>query len=111
MTFPWPHPAPTVKREQVAAVSVELLARRSVICRDRGIGLTRLYNDIGEGAHQDMRTLHRRLDEAVAGCYGWPKAVAQDDAELVRRLVELNSLIAGGGRPYVPFDANGRHPH
>lgn len=111
MTFPWPHPVSAAQQEQVGAASVELLARRSEICLDRSVGLTKLYNDIDDVADQDMRTLHRRLDEAVAGCYGWPKAVAQDDAELVRRLVELNSLIGGGDRPYVPFDANGRHPH
>jgi hypothetical protein len=40
---------------------------------------------------------------AVAACYGWPAAVAQDDAELVRRLTELNREIAEGSRPYAPF--------
>lgn len=56
MTFPWPSPAPVAKRDQVAALSVELLARRrSEICGGRAIGLTKLYNDIDEGAHEDMR--------------------------------------------------------
>jgi hypothetical protein len=65
--------------------------------------LTKLYNAIDEGAYTDLKTLHRELDEAVAACYGWPKAVAQDDAELVARLTELNRQIATGEREYGPF--------
>lgn len=49
------------------------------------------------------RPLHRQLDEAVAGCYGWPKKVAQDGNEIVRRLLTLNREIASGARPYDPF--------
>ncbi|MDQ1614427.1 MAG: hypothetical protein QOJ60_366 [Actinomycetota bacterium] len=35
--------------------------------------------------------------------YGWPASVAQDDAELVQRLTELNRQIATGERSYDPF--------
>ncbi len=57
-----------------------------------------------EGAYTDLKALHRELDEAVADCYGWPKAVAQDDKELVARLNELNRQIVEGEREYSPFD-------
>ncbi len=50
----------------------------------------------------DLQRLHRALDEAVA-CYGWPKSVAQDDAELVRRLTALNRQIVEGEVSYLPF--------
>jgi hypothetical protein len=48
--------------------------------------------------------LHRELDEAVAACYGWPKAIAQDDKELVPRLTEFNRQIVEGEREYHPFE-------
>ena len=52
----------------------------------------------------DLTALHRELDVAVAACYGWPRAVAQDDDELVRRLTALNREISQGARAYAPFD-------
>lgn len=55
------------------------------------------------GADTDVCALHRELDEAVVDCDGWPKSIAQDDRELVRRLTDLNRGIAEGGRPYTPF--------
>lgn len=103
MTFPWPAPVTDAQRTKVAAASVVLLERRAEICRERDIGLTALYNDVDDGAHQDLRTLHKRLDEAVMRCYGWPVAVAQDDSELVRRLLERNASIATGERDYAPY--------
>ncbi|HEY8826595.1 MAG TPA: hypothetical protein VIM17_02400 [Jatrophihabitantaceae bacterium] len=54
-------------------------------------------------ADADLRVLHRELDEAVAGCYGWPKSVAQDGPEIVARLTELNRQISQGEREYHPF--------
>ncbi len=51
----------------------------------------------------DLQRLHRALDEAVADCYGWPNSVAQDDAELVRRLTALNRQIVEGEVSYLPF--------
>ena len=103
MTFPWPDTATAEQRERVADVCRRLLARRSEICLAENIGLTTLYSAVDEGAYTDLSALHRELDEAVADCYGWPKAVAQDDRELVRRLTELNRAIATGERPYTPF--------
>jgi hypothetical protein len=102
-TFPWPDPTTAEQREIVAEACRRLLARRTEICHQEQIGLTTLYNAVDEGAWADLKTLHRDLDVAVAGCYGWPASVAQDDAELVRRLTALNREIAGGGRPYAPF--------
>ena len=111
MTFPWPDPVRSAERDAVAVRTVELLDRRSAICLERQIGLTTLYNDVDEGAHQDLRVLHQRLDEAVAGCYGWPKKAAQDDAELVRRLVARNASIARrGDRRGGPALPAVRHP-
>ena len=79
------------------------MARRTEICHDREIGLTTLYNQVDDGAYQDLSALNRVLDEAVTACYVWPRKVAQDGGELVRRLLELNAEIVAGDRPYDPF--------
>lgn len=73
------------------------------VCEQEQIGLTTLYNAVDEGAWADLKALQRELDVAVAACYGWPAAVAQDDQELVRRLSALNREITEGARPYDPF--------
>ena len=56
-----------------------------------------------DGGFADLQALHKRLDEAVAVAYGWPKSVAQDNAELVARLRDLNHQIIDGRVPYAPF--------
>lgn len=98
-TFPWPKGS----REDVAALAKQLSERRSEICIDQDIGLTKLYNQLDEGAWADLRELHRKLDEAVAVAYGWPRSIAQDSDETNRRLLELNRAIAAGEVPYNPF--------
>lgn len=103
MTFSWPDPITPAQRDAVAEASVALYTRRSELCVEHDMGLTKLYNLMDEGAFADLAALHRRLDEAVAAAYGWPKSVAQDGPELVRRLSALNREIAEGGRAYAPF--------
>ena len=102
-TFPWPYPVEDRQRERVAKASRELLARRSDICIQERIGLTKLYNAVEEGAWTDIPALHRELDHAVTDCYGWPVSISQDKVELVRRLITLNIEIATNVRDYGPF--------
>jgi hypothetical protein len=102
-TFPWPDPVTDEQRERVADASRAVIARRQEICAAEDFGLTKLYNLVDDGAYADLAALHRELDEAVAACYGWPKKVAQDGDEIVRRLLALNREIAAGERPYDPF--------
>ena len=99
-TFPWPGG----NRDEVADVARRLIARRSEICVEREIGLTKLYNQLDDGAWADLRDLHRELDEAVATAYGWPRSVAHDADETNRRLLELNRAITAGEVEYRPFD-------
>ena len=103
-TFAWPDPVAEVQRGGVSEACRRLLARRAEICTTENIGLTKLYNAVDDGAWTDLKALHRDLDVAVADCYGWPAAVAQDDREIVRRLTELNREIIEGGREYAPFE-------
>jgi len=104
-TFPWPDSVERTQREAVAAASKALYERRSALCLEHDIGLTKLYNLMDDGGFADLRALHKTLDEAVAAAYGWPKSVAQDPKELVARLTDLNRAISLDERPYSPFRA------
>ncbi len=99
MTFPWP----PGDLEAVGEISGRLYTRRSEICLQQNIGLTKLYNQMDEGAWADLRQLHKELDEAVARAYGWPANVAHDADETNRLLLELNQGIAAGEIEYNPF--------
>jgi len=101
-TFPWPSPS-EAQRAAVAQASADLYGLRSRLCVEHALGLTRLYNLMDEGGFTDLAAAHRRLDEAVAAAYGWPRPVAQDSAELVRRLTALNRDVTEGRVPYAPF--------
>lgn len=102
-TFPWPDPVSETSRRKVAEAAATLYARRSELCIEHNMGLTKLYNLMDDGAFTDLADLHRALDVAVAEAYGWPASVAQNGPELVKRLTELNQEIVEGGRPYNPF--------
>lgn len=102
-TFPWPDPVSDASRQKVAAAASALYSRRSELCIEHSMGLTKLYNLMDEGGFTDLAALHKALDVAVAEAYGWPSSVAQDAAELVKRLTELNRQISTGERPYAPF--------
>lgn len=101
-TFPFPAPT-AAQRDKIAAASTALYERRSALCVEHNMGLTKLYNLMDEGGFQDLKKLHKELDEAVAEAYGWPKSVAQDNVELVRRLRALNREVSVEGHPYRPF--------
>ena len=102
-TFPFPDPVSPDVHARVAAASSALYARRSELCREHNMGLTKLYNLMDDGAFTDLRALHLELDRAVVAAYGWPESVAQDGPQLVRLLTERNQEIAEGDRPYNPF--------
>jgi hypothetical protein len=101
-SFPWPDPTDQ-QREAIADLARHVIARRKEICAEREIGLTKLYNEVDEGAYCDLRDLHSKLDEAVDAAYGWPKFAAHDPAESNQRLLELNRQIAAGKIEYRPF--------
>jgi hypothetical protein len=102
-TFPWPKPTST-QREEISGLAMQLMQLRSEICLERQIGLTKLYNEVDEGAYADLRELHQKLDEGVAAAYGWPASSAHDTQDSNRRLLELNRRIVAGELEYHPFD-------
>lgn len=106
-TFPWPDPVTDDQRHAVATAASALYARRSELCLEHNMGLTALYNLMDDGGFRDLAGLHHELDVAVAAAYGWPASVAQEPAELVRRLTDLNRQIVQRERAYDPFRASG----
>ncbi|MBK5232303.1 MAG: class I SAM-dependent DNA methyltransferase [Thermoleophilia bacterium] len=101
-TFPWPMPAAKGKSE-IGELADALLSRRSEICQEKRIGLTTLYNQLDEGAWQDLAKAHRKLDEAVAKAYGWPAKVAHDPLEIKVRLAKRHAEIMKDPDSYSPF--------
>lgn len=101
-SFPWPSASPEAKRD-VAGLAEHIVGMRRELSWGRGVGLTKLYNAVQEGAHSELARLHAQLDEAVAGCFGWPAEAAHDDDEIVRRLGERNRAVAAGEIGYDPF--------
>lgn len=102
MSFPWPDRTPEAE-QAVGSAAAALITHRDQLCLDREIGLTTLYNQLEEGAHRELKGLHRELDRAVADAYGRPRRVAQDEDELVRLLLERNLAIDRGEILYAPF--------
>ena len=102
-SFPWPYPLSADQREEIGTISASMIKRRQEICAASAIGLTTLYNQVEDGAYVDLKALHRKLDEAVAEAYGWPKVAAHDGDSIVQRLVDLNRAVAAGTRAYDPF--------
>lgn len=88
----------------MADVARVLIARRSEICLERQIGLTKLYNEVDDGAYRDLAEQHEALDEAVAAAYGWAASAAHDPHESNRLLLQLNRAIVAGEIEYRPFE-------
>ncbi len=101
-SFSWPSPN-QLQRASIARLADSICKRRADICAEREIGLTKLYNQLDDGAWTDLRDLHDELDEAVAVAYGWPAHVAHDPEATNRLLLELNRAIAAGEIDYRPF--------
>jgi hypothetical protein len=105
---PYPFPAATLaQRAAIAAIAEELDAlRKARLAAHPHLTLTGLYNvlatiragtpltqaerDVHDaGQVSILRTLHDRLDSAVAAAYGWPADLP--DTAIVARIVALNA--------------------
>jgi hypothetical protein len=98
-TFPWPRPSGEIA-DSVGTAGRDLVSRRQEICASEGIGLTTLYNQCDDGAWADLMDLHRELDLAVLGAYGWDDLQPGQQVEINHRLFALNAEIIGGRVAY-----------
>ena len=81
-----------------------LIARRSEICLERQIGLTKLYNEVDDGAYRATcasctTRSTRRSRPPTAGRR--PRRTTRQESN--RLLLELNRAIAAGEIDYRPF--------
>ena len=103
-TFPFPWPPGTEAADAphvqaIAQAAADLVAKRDAWLNPPGLDeaqlkkrtLTNLYNQ--RPTWLDL--LHRRLDASVAGAYGWPADLS--DEEILERLLALNLARAAGG--------------
>jgi hypothetical protein len=97
--MPWPpgqEPTTDPRCAAIADAARELVAKRDAWLAGTDPGdkkprtLTRLYND--RPTWLDLA--HRALDAAVCAAYGWPIDLA--DADILERLLNLNSRLAAG---------------
>ena|GEM_PF-4309891 len=79
-----------------------MIQRRQAVCSDREIGLTKLYNEVDDGAYADLRRLHEQLDLTVAAAYGWPASAATTSAD------RCHFAGAGGRSPSRSFSRSTR---
>ncbi|QLY25275.1 DNA methyltransferase [Bdellovibrio sp. KM01] len=89
-TFPFPEKISS----EVGTIMKKIEAYRSKFCKKMDIGLTTLYNQMNDGAHIPLKQLHKQLDQAVAECYGYPKAKIESYNDIINFLTDLNLLRA-----------------
>jgi hypothetical protein len=103
-TFPFP-PLPdgrydprrrprTIEADRVAAAAKEFDRLRSAACSERGLGLTKIHNELEAGQIPELRAAYDEMNDAVNACYGFPKGTWRDDRETLRRLLDLNLRLA-----------------
>jgi hypothetical protein len=64
-------PQPALDAPELARLGKLLDVTRARTMRERGLGLTKLYNAVRDAEVQQMRDLHEQIDHAVAAAYGW----------------------------------------
>lgn len=88
---PFPFPLSLEDRSDLEAIGLEYDQARSAFMKEKGIGLTTLYNrfhdpnDSDQGI-VDIRDLHSAIDSRVAAAYGW------DDLRLDHDFYEVSDL-------------------
>jgi hypothetical protein len=83
------------KHDRVAGTAAEFDRLRSATCKERGLGLTKIHNELTAGELPELGRAYDAMNDAVAACYGFPKGVWRDDREVLRRLLEANGRVAG----------------
>ena len=99
--FPWPLP-PSQRRDAVEDAARRIVTERRVACDASGLGLTRVYNAMDDGAYTGLRKAHDDLDRAVLACYGLPTSLFADRPALLSALFDLNERAAADPT-YDPF--------
>lgn len=95
-------PILTPERRVLDSIGEAFHPWRAQVQRDRGLGLTKLWNLLVDPANEDadivrLRALKADMDRAELDAYGWPEVDPGDSREIVRQLRRLNAERAQGG--------------
>jgi hypothetical protein len=99
-TFPFPKLTPALQHT-LMTIGEAFFLTRAELQRQRGLGLTKLWNLVLDPACEDadiqlLRSLKQDMDKAVLAAYGWEDMAIDDGKELVKRLRTLNRRRARG---------------
>lgn len=86
-TFPFPEEK---ENSEVSSIMKKIESYRENICTKNKHGLTTLYNQMFKGGHEELRSLHRQLDQAVAELYNFPIEKLNSKKEILKFLFEKN---------------------
>ncbi|MBI4705119.1 MAG: class I SAM-dependent DNA methyltransferase [Deltaproteobacteria bacterium] len=86
----------TAEAGRLAAAAEAFDHLRSATCRERGLGLTKIHNELEAGTLPELRAAFDELNDAVCACYGFPAGTWRDEREILRRLLERGSEVADG---------------
>ncbi len=90
-----PRTRPATRQAANLAAAAEAFDElRSATCRARGLGLTKIHNDLEAGKPADLRAAWEAMNDAVDACYGFAAGTWRDDGELLARVLALNAQVA-----------------
>jgi hypothetical protein len=86
--------ASSKEADRVAKAAETFDKARSAACREQGLGLTKIHNQIENGELPELGAAWEELNEAVNACYGFPSGTWQSERDTLERLFALNHRVA-----------------
>jgi hypothetical protein len=83
-------PLPDSLNEKLDELGLKLNSLRREICNKNKIGLTSLYNQIAEGAHDGLNKVQQEIDKEIAKVYGFPLRDLSNTNAILGFLYKLN---------------------
>ncbi len=69
-------------------------AQRRAACRQYKLGLTKIHNLLEEHRLPDLEAAWDAMNDAANACYDWPPDTWRNKPEVLRRLLEMNQVLA-----------------
>jgi len=89
--------------DRVATTAQAFDRFRRDACRARGLGLTKLHNELEAGHTSELRGAYEAMCDAVDIAYGFPEGTWRNTDETLAHLLELNLRITAGLAPDAPW--------
>lgn len=85
----------TKQAAQLAEAASRFDELRRVACKQQGLGLTKIHNQLEAEQDSPLRAAYEAMNDAACACYGFPEEVWRDEREALRRLLALNHELSG----------------